>query len=794
MSIVELALNLADAGFAVFPVRFDEKENTKKPYTENGHLNATRDPGVITDLWEKHPSARVGVPAGENNLVVADIDVKNGVDGWESLDKAGINLPHTFSYQTGTGGSHFVYRAPQDVKLNGQSKYRRMDGFDRRGGSSWVMWVSEEIPMEWELEDAPEWLCDPAREITLDSFEGDLQTWYELLVPGEPNALVRRAISQIEPDMGHSDMVDAEHHAIRLGAEGNPGVPALIDALYDAWMSRPEENHTTPFGDWEHKFFEALESGLEKFGGLTDKFANLPDYNFGLIPNAVPDHLAVEKNTGKSGFSALLGALVKSGANDDAIASILWNCPATTEVARDWGLQFVYKRIEEAKVKPEPTRENPRLEEERENPKEVAKGFSLLTDKEREYIAARPNFVDQVVQVAEGMGYDQTPYFRSTGWVTASMAFAFKGFIPLSESHNMGTNLWYINLGGSGTGKSVTGNFRDNILATVFTADPDDIVPFDLGDDSSPQGLHTALIERDRRASMFSSDEAAGFFAALGLKDWRTSVEERLTSWYSGKVQASNKLSQKELRGKSALAALSMHMFGTPDKVTKVIHTDMFETGFMARVNWVFGNPPRNDSSRFNLSISMTDTGRDFDEVPKELEALGIDLMLATFHRDKPARIKPAPGVMERLSEAYERMYRLSEKRENWHMIEPSLTRLSESMIKMAAIGALYRGSDTIRMDDTLHAIGAMEEYFENLHRVAGMISAGDFQRAVNDIEEWIRTRGGKATRTQIYSRFRNLILRDGRELDAYLSYLLESGAINRVEDAKQLTYEINGS
>lgn len=805
---VELALEFAENGFVVFPVKHDTKDNTKKPYIENGHLRATADPGVITEWWEKYPNARVGVPAGVNNIVVADIDVKAaGKQGWDSLDKANLTLPETFEYTTGTGGKHFVYAAPKDVILNGQSDYRKLSGVDRRGGSSWVMWASDQVPMPWDLSEAPEWLIDPAREVDFKAFKGELKDWYELLVEGEPNVIVRRAIANIGEDMSHSEMVEAEHHAIRLGAEGNAGVPLLIDKLYEAWMNRPSENHTTPEGEWDHKFFEALESGLEKFGGLTDQLKNLPEYNFGLVPSSVPDSLVVGPDAGKPGFSRLLGELVKATKNDDLIASILWSAPTTTATAREWGLQFVFRRITEARLKPEPTRENPRIEEQREREKvtsvpdkpveETKKNpFALISDEERDYLSIRPTYVDHVIETAEDMGYDQLPYFRSTAWVTAAMAFSFRGFIPKSRTHKMGCNIWNINLGGSGTGKSVTGMFRDGILKILFLHDPTDIPPYDLGDDSSPQGLHMALLERDRKASMFSSDEAAGFFTSLGLKDWKTSIEEKLTSWYGGFVQGSNKLSQKELRGKSALTALSMHMFGTPEKVTKVINADMFETGFMARVNWVFGNPPRDDDSRFDLDIEVVsdDDEIEFDQTAPELVAHGVDLILATSLWNKSVAMSAAPGVMARLSQAYKDMYRISEHRENWHMVEPSLTRLSETLIKMTAISAMYRSDKVMRMDDALHAIKAMEEYFENLHRVVALISAGDFQRAVNEIEEWVRSRGGRQTRTKIFYRFKNLVVRDGRELESYLSYLVESGIFNRDEENGAVVYSLNGS
>lgn len=791
MANVEKALALSEQGMYCFPVNHTA-DNEKKPYTPNGHLDATLDPNVLMDWWVKWPNAQVGVACGKSGIAVADVDTKNGKDGWNELDTAWLDLGNPFSYETGTGGSHLIYLAPEGVALNGQSNYRGMQGVDRRAGSSWIMWVGD-VPSRDELHLAPEWLLDEVKERSVQGFDGTIKDWYDSLTPGEPNVMVRRAIKAIQDDMGHSDMVSATYEAIRLGSEGNPGVPDLVEALEGAWMNRPAENHTTPESAWEYKFQEALLGGLEKYGQTTELFKNLPEYNIAMVPASIPDALVTSPGT-KADFSKLLGALVKETDDDNRILSILWNCNGTKKWAREWGLEFTLKRIQDARHTPEPTRENPAIEEKREA---EAKGkpstFDLLTEEERGYLKTRPTFVDRVEQVAKSLNYDQLPYFRSAAWTMAAMAFSFKGFIPLSKTHKMGLNLWHINLGLSGTGKSVVGGFRDSVLRTVFEGDNEGGIPFSLGEDSSPQGLHAALLDRDRKASLFSSDEAAGFFSTLGLRDWKTGLDEKITSWYNGYVEGSNKLTMKELRGKTALTSFNMSMFGTPDKVTKVITADMFETGFMARVNWVIGNPPKDDGSRFMLDIDTSEDVEDFDTSAPEIMELASDLMAAVVHLDKPTALKPAPGVMKRLSEAYKATHDLAKGKENFDIIDPSLTRLAETMMKCAGICALYRSSETIEMVDALHAIRAAEEWNRNLHTVVGMVSAGDFQRRASEIEAWVSSQGGTVTRTRLFHRFRNFIEKDSRELDSLLTYLVESGTINREEEGRSVKYSLNG-
>lgn len=793
MTDVNKALDLAELGLYVFPVNHTEA-NEKKPYTSNGHLDATLDPGVIQEWWGQWPNAKPGVATGQSGIVVADIDTKNGKDGWESLQDAWVDIPTTFSYETGTGGSHLVYAAPEGASLNGQANYRGYEGVDRRGGSSWVLWVGETPFSREEFAPAPEWLVDEAKTRAVQGFSGTIQDWFSTLTSGEPNALVRKALTRINPDMAHSDMVAASYEAIRLGAEGCSGVPQLIDALEEAWMSRPAENHTTPEESWEYKFQEALLGGLEKYGESIDLLKNLPEYNIGLVPAEIPDGL-VTTSSGKAGFSRLLGELVKASTDDNRILSILWNSPATKSLSRDWGLQFTMKRIQDARIKPEPIRENPRIEEKREaEQQQIDTSTTLLTDAEREFLRTRPTFADEVERVAQSLGYEQLAYFRAIGWSIPSMVYGMKGYVPVSDTQLHGLCLWNIIMGYSGTGKSVTRFFRDKVLDGIFEGDNGDKVGYNLGTDSSPQGLHVALLERDGKSSLFSADEASGFFRTLGKRDWDSGLEDTLSDWYMGRVSPSNKINLKELKGKSARTSFNMQMFATPDRLAETLTRDQFKSGFLARVMWSFGDPKKDTDEMFDIFKDSADNVADVEELPAVFRDLIADLVSSIAWIDKPLVLKPTDEAKARMQEAYKKMYRSAEKRANWDIVEPAVTRHMEAMLKCAGIAAMYREDTKIELVDALHAIKMVEEWYTNLFRVAELISDGQFQRRAKEIEVWVSERGGSASRAQIFNRFKNFIEKDSRELDSLLTYLVESGLLNRNETNSSIKYEMNGS
>ena len=798
MTTVTTATQLADLGFEVFPLKQDGK-----PYTENGFKDATSNSELIVEAWKTFPDALISVYTGGSGIVVLDLDMKVSpegevlVDGFTSLDEAWHDVPETFAYDSRNGlGRHLVYLAPEGKNLPRSMGYRGMKGVDRCSGEGYVAWMGG-VPETGDITAAPEWLLDEKQAREIHSYEGSLKQWFEGLTPGEPNALVRRAWDKAETrfkdlgnDFSHSDLIELQFEAIRLGAEGNSGIPEYLEFLEELFLSR-EGAHSRTEDEWPHEWQEGLLSGLEKYGETTDLLKNLIPYNIGLLPKSISDTL-VTNPSGKAGFSRLLGELIKETEDDNRILSILWSAPATKDLARDWGLEFSYKRIQEARVKPEPTRENPRIEEKREaESKGEASDLTLLTDEEREYLKTRPTFVDHVEQVATELGYDQLGYFRSVGWNILSLAFGTKAYIPVSGTQTHGVNLWQIVPGGSGTGKSVVDNFQSQILDIVL--DDNQEVPYDLGADSSIQGLHLALLQRDNRASLFSADEASGWFKRIKVSEWTTGMEDTLADWYMGRVSPSNKISLKELRGKRATTSFNLHMFATPDRLMETLTREQFLSGFLARVMWTFGSPAKETEDRYELFKDSSEEVQDHSEAPKQITEIASDLISAQPEGSGVVTLKPAPEVRARFAQANKEMNLFLEGKSNWDIIQPALIRHAEAMVKAAGLCALYRNDTVIEMGDALHAIKQLERWVKNLVQVADLASAGDFQRKADELEAFLRQTGGSATGAKIFHRFKNWIVRDAKEIDNVLTYLVQSGIVNRDESKGALRYELNG-
>jgi hypothetical protein len=116
------ALRYAALGFSVIPLA----RGGKRPHAMLGgvggvHL-ASKDPTQIAEWWSYDMAANVGVATGSvNNLVVVDLDVKNGADGPGSWFRflngppPCTDWPNTPVTRTPSGGEHYWLRMSGDV-------------------------------------------------------------------------------------------------------------------------------------------------------------------------------------------------------------------------------------------------------------------------------------------------------------------------------------------------------------------------------------------------------------------------------------------------------------------------------------------------------------------------------------------------------------------------------------------------------------------------------------------------------------------------------------------------------
>lgn len=180
------ALRYQQQGYAVMPAG----RGTKQPHRmlgERGGVHwATRDPAMPPWAWSRDPAANVAVATGQpSGLVVIDLDVKGGADGYASwagfLGERRLQMPAPACWaETPSGGMHIWLRNPPGAAV--PQRLGILPGVDVKGDGGYVlappsMLLASEaaraggrsgepvpVPYQWtagcpcSVPDAPPWL------------------------------------------------------------------------------------------------------------------------------------------------------------------------------------------------------------------------------------------------------------------------------------------------------------------------------------------------------------------------------------------------------------------------------------------------------------------------------------------------------------------------------------------------------------------------------------------------------------------------------------------------------------
>ncbi len=97
-------------GLSVFPLA-PRKKQPDACLTPHGFLEASRDSNAITAWWKASPSANVAVACAASDLVVIDVDPRNGGDEtFVALTRELGELPSTWTVLTPGGGTHLYLK------------------------------------------------------------------------------------------------------------------------------------------------------------------------------------------------------------------------------------------------------------------------------------------------------------------------------------------------------------------------------------------------------------------------------------------------------------------------------------------------------------------------------------------------------------------------------------------------------------------------------------------------------------------------------------------------------------
>ena len=318
----------------------------------------------------------------------------------------------------------------------------------------------------------------------------------------------------------------------------------------------------------------------------------------------------------------------------------------------------------------------------------------------------------------------------------------------------------------------------------------------DVGSDVTAEGLVKLLSGRDKQTSLFHRDEVQGMFKDFINKTYMATAAERFTELYDGHVpvivrSTGGSTAGKGMQSERAETNFLMYLMGITSKTADILTTEYFRSGFLARFIYVIADAP--DRTYESEAITQADEVevRTRDEEMDNIVRSLYDAYL--FWQKKgapfPRPIRLSDESLERFNKFKWEMGEYVQGHDHEESIEPSRQRLALSVWKCAILIAMYDKSDEVELRHMLIAIGYSEDWFRNLVRMAGAISASEWQREVDHVETTIAAKGGRMRYEEVYKRFAN---KRKREFDEMLDALKSQGRLGVSSESGKVYLEVN--
>ncbi len=192
--MLDAALELAAAGYRVFPVKAGDK---KPPLVTGWPEKATRHPDKVEWFWTKYPTANIGAATGDD-LAVVDVDPRSG-GTLEAVEALGLDL-NTRTVRTPSGGWQLHY----SVEAHVTSRMGALaPGVDVKSAGGYVLLPpSTRADGDYTWESAPDAEILPASPMTLN------QVNYTRTADGRPlTGRIRKRPEEVRQGERHDQAV-----------------------------------------------------------------------------------------------------------------------------------------------------------------------------------------------------------------------------------------------------------------------------------------------------------------------------------------------------------------------------------------------------------------------------------------------------------------------------------------------------------------------------------------------------------------------------------------------------------
>lgn len=547
----------------------------------------------------------------------------------------------------------------------------------------------------------------------------------------------------------------------------------LTDAYSDVVVSAPRLNHASS------------ESHVNDPGDLPDYPSTLAKLPSALLKTATTQ---VKEGSNRSDLRyRLLCDLFRFGElTYDEVLSIAWHAPASSKWSMEdprgiAGLTFeADKAFSEIEYENEMRENTPRPEDRQSS----IPSIRLLKEAERIRLPKLHNFVtDYMDWASTKSSVNNPPYDLMNAWVALSMMYGPHFFIPY-ENGDRYLNLYTFTLGQTTSGKTQAKTRLMKVASECF-GDED----YNLGGNMSPEALAAKLLDREEELSFINKDEVHGWLKSLvdPRGGYTTGLVEDFAELHDGYLPPVLRKSMKEKSGKSTRVCVVMHLMGTPEEVVKVLTRDLFKSGFLARFIWCIGNPRNVTKQSLKTKLRTGPRAQQaFDETVQKWSLERQNMIGSGM--SQPIDLSE---VVTRLDEAGWDLVRLvNENDPNYDILNPSLTRLSDTLKKACGLLAVADGRTYVTEDDVIFVLDQAETWAANLISIGSQISASEFEMECDEIERFVESRPDKqVSGPTLFNRFK---ARNPRDFRVQLDSLADRGILLSKPIGGKLTYYIN--
>lgn len=412
---------------------------------------------------------------------------------------------------------------------------------------------------------------------------------------------------------------------------------------------------------------------------------------------------------------------------------------------------------------------------------------SFLTPEERELVDNEDNFIKQYCRWARSKTDGAIQYQIASAFTVLSSVYSDWGY-AVPRYGKMGLNLWFMVLGETTLTRKSTS--RNLMLRMIRAYEKFGGYQIDIGSDATPEGVTKILAERDKKTSLLHRDEVQGMFKDFMNKTYMASAAERYTELYDGHVPVVIRSAKDAGQTQRAETNFILYLMGITSKVSEVLTTEYFKSGFLARFIYVTADTPERSREMEDIQqadeyeVAVKDTV--LDDMVRNLFGSVTYWQKKGQPSNRPIRLSQAS--LDRFNQYKWEMGNYAEGHPQSDSIEPSRQRLALSVWKCAILLAMHEKSDEVKLSHMLTAIYYSENWFENLVKMASAISASEWQRDVDQLEAFVVDRGGKIRYEEAYRKFNH---KKKREFDDIVEALRSQARVVSVVDNRKTYLEV---